>query len=195
MADSFAIPIELRTARLYMRPWRAGDAPGLHSVLAANRAHLEPWIPPRVADPATIPRVAERLAGFAADFVAGREWRYALFAPDEKTILGEVGLYPRDATGRVELARSDRVELGYWLCANCTGKGVATEATRLALGIAALQPRFAHAEIRCDARNAPSAAIPQRLSFSLASTIREITAASDGVYHELQLWIHPLGGG
>jgi RimJ/RimL family protein N-acetyltransferase len=160
--------------------------------LAANRAHLEPWIPARISDPATVPRLADRLAGFAADFVAGREWRYALFAPDESTILGEVGLYPRDAAGRVELSRSDRVELGYWLRADITGRGIATEATRLALAIAALQPRFVHAEIRCDSRNAPSAAIPQRLSFSLASTIREPTMATDGTYRELQVWMHPF---
>jgi RimJ/RimL family protein N-acetyltransferase len=192
MADSFAIPVELRTTRLYLRPWRTEDAAQLHTVLAANRMHLEPWIPPRISDPATIPRVAERLAGFAADFLAGREWRYALFAPDESTILGEIGLYPRDATGRVELARSDRVELGYWLRADITGRGIATEATRIALGIATLHPRFTHAEIRCDARNVPSAGIPQRLAFTLATTIRESTVAPEGAYRELQVWVYPL---
>ena len=42
-------PNDIRTARLLLRPWRAEDAASLLPVLEANRSHLGPWIPARVA--------------------------------------------------------------------------------------------------------------------------------------------------
>lgn len=69
------VSLELRTARLVLRPWRIEDAAPLLPVLEANQAHLAPWIPARVAQPVPLAELATRLAGFAADFAAAREWR------------------------------------------------------------------------------------------------------------------------
>ena len=171
------IPVTLRTARMLLRSWNPADAPALAPVLAANVAHLGPWIPAHVATPAPLPTLAERLAGFAADFVAGRAFRYALLTADESQVLGEADLFPRAATGRVPLSAADHVELGYWLDAAVTGRGLATEATRALFRVAAALPGMSHVEIRCDRENAPSAAVPQRLGFHLAS-----------VEAELQIW-------
>jgi RimJ/RimL family protein N-acetyltransferase len=186
------IPLEIRTPRLFLRSWRAEDAARLHPILVENRAHLEPWIPARIADPSTIPLLEQRLASFAADFAAAREWRYALLTANESMILGEVGLYPRNSTRRVPLTDADRVELGYWLRSEVTGQGFATEAARIALGIAALQSGFTHAEIRCDTRNVTSAAVPRRLGFVLQTTLREPSISFDGQRNELQVWTFPL---
>jgi [ribosomal protein S5]-alanine N-acetyltransferase len=163
------VPETLRTARLLLRPWNAADAVALRPVLEANAAHLGPWIPSHVATPAPLPELAERLAGFASDFTDDRAYRYALLTPDGAHLLGEADLFPRDASGRVPLAAADRVELGYWLASNATGKGLATEATRALLEMAATLPRMIHAEIRCNIANAPSAGVPQRLGFQLIS--------------------------
>jgi len=187
------VPVELRTERLLLRPWRAGDAARLRPVLVANESHLGPWIPARVAELVPLPELARRLAGFAADFLAAREWCYGLFTADERDLLGEVGLYPRDATERVPYAAADRVEIGYWLRADRTGQGLATEAARTVLAVAAELPGLTQAEIRCDARNAPSAAVPQRLGFRLATTIRQ-PAASAAPAIDLQLWTRALPG-
>jgi RimJ/RimL family protein N-acetyltransferase len=190
-------PVEIRTPRLLLRPWRSEDAADLLPVLEANRDHLGPWIPARVATPAPVPILAERLAGFAADFSADREWRFGMFTLRERKLLGEVALFPRAAGGRAPFGESDRVELGYWLRADETGRGLVTEAARAVLNLASHIPRFSRAEIRCDARNAPSAAVPVRLGFKLLNTAGETGA--DGVRREMQLWvsalskIHPLG--
>ena len=48
--------------------------------------------------------------------------------------------------------------------------------------------RFAHLEIRCDARNAPSAAVPKRLGFELATTIDEPPASPQDPNVQLQVW-------
>jgi RimJ/RimL family protein N-acetyltransferase len=188
------VAAEIRTPRLLLRPWRATDAVALHPVLAANYDHLAPWIPARIADPATVELLAERLAGFAADFENAREWRYGLFTADDQTVLGEVGLYPRGATGRVPYVAADRVELGYWLRADATGQGFVTEAARAVLDVAATLERLSHVEIRCDARNAPSAAIPRRLGFSLETTIVQKSARADAPPIELQVWTSRLSG-
>ncbi|HXT16217.1 MAG TPA: GNAT family N-acetyltransferase [Gemmatimonadaceae bacterium] len=179
-----SVPGELRTARLYMRPWRADDAALLHPVLVANQAHIAPWIPRRVSDPATVALLAERLSGFAADFAEDREWRYALFTPNEAKVLGEAALFPRSETSRASFDESDRVELGYWLRQDVTGNGFVTEAVEALLRVASSIPRFTHAEIRCDARNAPSAAIPRRLGFALPND-----EEGEG---RLQVWTLPL---
>ncbi len=183
-------PVEVRTARLLLRPWRPEDAGDLLPVLEANRDHLGPWIPARVATPAPVPVLAERLAGFAADFSADREWRFGMFSLADGKLLGEVALFPRAAQGRVPFVEADRVELGYWLRADETGRGLVTEAARSALNLASHIPRFSRVEIRCDARNGPSAAVPVRLGFTLLSTASE--TAADGVRRDMQLWVSEL---
>src|ERR1051325_8045005 len=95
------LPTELRTARLLLRPWQSDDAADLEPVLYANWEHLSPWIPARVATPAPAAVLAERLAGFGADFDADREWRFGMFLLPDNKLLGEVGLFPRAASGRV----------------------------------------------------------------------------------------------
>ncbi len=187
-----SVPTELRTARLLLRPWRADDAAELLPILEANRAHLGPWIPARVSTPVPEPELAERLAGFASEFQAGREWRYGMFARDGSRILGEVGLYPRSDTCRVAYEDATCVEVGYWLRADATGQGLVTEATEAMLAIAATLPRLSRAEIRCDARNAPSAAVPKRLGFALAWTIEQQPVNGSGEIVQLQVWTRPL---
>ena len=176
------VPLEIRTPRFVLRPWQAADAPALLPVLEANLAHLGPWIPARVATPAPLPLLAARLAGFGNDFATAKEWRYGLFAPDGTTVLGEAGIYPRAASGRVTYADATHVELGYWLRSDETGKGLVTEAMKLLLDVVAKLEHVSHVEIRCDARNAPSAAIPKRLGFTLAASI---AGSSDAL---LQVW-------
>lgn len=159
------VPPTLRTARLLLRPWDAADAARLLPVLEANAAHLAPWIPAHVATPVPLPELAARLAGFAADFAAGRAWRYALLTPDGNRILGEVDLFPRAASGRVPYVEADHAEVGYWLDSAATGRGLALEAARAMLSVAATLPGLSHVEIRCDAANVASARVPERLGF------------------------------
>lgn len=182
------LPPEVRTARLLLRPWQADDAEALLPVLEANREHLGPWIPRRVSDPAPVPVLSQRLTGFGDDFAANREWRFGMFSPDQRRVMGEVGLFPRAASGRVPFADADRVELGYWLRADETGNGFVIEAARAVLAEAATVARFSHVEIRCDARNAPSVAVARRLGFLLAETLHE--EAEPDV--ELQVWTSAL---
>jgi RimJ/RimL family protein N-acetyltransferase len=183
------VPRELRTERLLLRCWRVDDAASLLSALQSSGEHLR-WIPPHVAAPAPIPELAQRLRGFAADFVADDAWRFGIFAPaaaapdaaapDAATanaatpgatvVFGEAALFPRAAHGRTTFALADRVEIGYWLRPDATGRGYATEAARALVDLAARLPHVSHVEIRCDPLNTASAAVPARLGFHRAAT-------------------------
>ena len=187
------VPAEVRTARLVLRPWRAEDAAALQPILEANHAHLGPWIPARVSTPAPVSELAKRLAGFGADFAADREWRYGMFTPDGE-IVGEAGLYPRSPTARAAYPDADRAELGYWIREDMTGRGFVTEAARALLTVAQTLARISCIEVRCDARNAPSAAVPQRLGFVLASTVPEAGVTEAEPTIQLQIWRAELPG-
>lgn len=167
------VPGELRSERLRYRPWRVGDAPHLAPILEANREHLAGWIPRHVADPLPVPELAARLSGFTAEFESDREWRYAIVSVDRDEILGEVSLFPRNWKERTTYSNADRAEIGYWLQADVTGRGFATEAARTMLDLASALPGIRRVEIRCDARNIASAAVPRRLGFTLATPVEE----------------------
>jgi ribosomal-protein-alanine N-acetyltransferase len=164
-----ATPTRLHSSRLLMRPWTPADAPLLEPVLRANVERLTPWLPARVATPAPIKELEDRLAGYAEDFATGKAFRYALLANGEHegrgALLGGADLHPRAALGRVPLADADRIEIGYWLAAHAEGRGLAAEAVRTLLGIAATLPGLTHVEARINAQNYRSAAVVQRLGF------------------------------
>jgi RimJ/RimL family protein N-acetyltransferase len=186
-------PDELHTERLLLRRWRAADAPSLAEALATSVDHLRRWIPWRIAEPAPAAELEARIARFAADFDAAREWLWAILPGDGSAVLGGLGLYPRNAAGRVPFADADHVEIGYWLRADATGRGYATEATRAVLDVALALPRITRVEIRCDPRNAPSAAVPPRLGFRHARTIAQAPAAPGGEGYELMVWERAIG--
>ena len=163
------LPRELRTGRLVIRAWRGEDAPELRPVLLANEEHLKRWIPDYVYTAPPLPQLVERLDRFAAKFDAGLEYRYALRDVETGRIVGGMSLFPRDAGARVQLALADRVELGYWLDAAATGRGLVTEGVRALLDAAARAfPAMHLAEIHCHVENAPSNAVPKRLGFEAA---------------------------
>jgi RimJ/RimL family protein N-acetyltransferase len=189
MSISQRMPDEVQTARLCLRAWRSSDAAALRAALESNFDRIAPWIPAHVATPAPIPEMEARLIRSAAAFADNREWRFGIFPLGDDLghhrVLGEMSLFPRDAKGRVPLAQADRVELGYWISADATGRGLVTEGARALLDVAATIAAFSQAEIRCDARNAPSGAVAQRLGFVLQP-------ASPLDDNNLQVWTRAL---
>jgi RimJ/RimL family protein N-acetyltransferase len=181
-------PSSILTPRMRLRPWAASDAPALLPVLERNWAHLAPWIPAHVATPVPLAELAERLSTFADDFAAGRAFRYALFGLDDGRLIGEADLFPRDAAGRVPLAKADRVELGYWLDCKVTGRGLATEAAGALVELANTLGGVTCAEIRCETANKPSRRVPMRLGFALTDTLPDVSLRSDARPVLLEVW-------
>ena len=153
-------PPRLGLSAFTLRAWSVADAAPLRAALAASEAHLRAWTPWVLDGRVPGLPLEERLAQHAAAFSAGTEWVYGLFGPDGATVLGACGLYPR--------VGPDAVELGYWLAAAHTGRGLATRAAAALTRVAFDSPAVARVEIHCDPRNAPSARVPSRLGYRVA---------------------------
>lgn len=173
----------VETERLLLCPWEEHHAEGLARVLAVNQDHLTGWIPARVSRPGTIPELEARIVDWRADFATGHAFRWGIFdaqqtskvkdgqdhhAPDPLLPLGEISLFPRTRDHRTRISEADRLEIGYWLRNDATGKGYATEAIRAIPGVSSPWPGLTTLEIRCDPANAPSVAVARRLGFRLA---------------------------
>jgi RimJ/RimL family protein N-acetyltransferase len=185
------LPDRLRTERLVLARWRSEHAEALRVALDTNVDHLRGWIPWRIAEPAPLAEIEARIARHSMEFDARLEWVYGIFSPDEREVFGAIGVYPRDTDGRVALGSADRVELGYWLRSDVTGRGYASEAARAVMDAAVAHTGLTLVEIRCDARNAASAAIPARLGFALTETIER---TSDNGRTALMIWTKVVEG-
>ena len=113
-----------------LRAWSVDDAPRLQKTLEASDAHLRQFTPWVVDGRVPGQSLEDRLRQHAADFAGGAEWVYGMFRPADDEVLGGCGLYPR--------VGPRAIELGYWLAAAHTGRGLATRA-------AAVLTRFAFA--------------------------------------------------
>ncbi len=124
-----------------------------------------------------MPDLVRRLARFSAEFDAGQRWLYGIFLPDESAILGGLGLHPTTDEPHV-------VEIGYWLRADVSGQGYATEAVRAATHL----PGVAEALIHCDPRNLRSAAVARRLGFRHITTLPSAAVTPSGEPRDTMVW-------
>ncbi len=143
-----------------LQAWEPGQAAQLHRAIVASFPALHRWMPwaavvPSVAD------VARVLARGAASFAGDEEWQYLLVDAGGE-VVGGAGLH-----------RRAELEVGYWVRTDRTGLGLATAAAR-ALTDAAFSclPDATRIQIRMDAANGASAAIPPKLGYTLLGVER-----------------------
>jgi len=174
-------PGPIRTRRLLLRCWRGEDATLLKEAVDDSLTELQRWMPWAATEPSPLQSFADRIAKFRRAFEEGRDWTYGVFDPGEARVLGGAGLHARSEPGRLEI--------GYWIRSGETGKGLATEVAA-ALADRAFRLHGVEAvEIRCDARNEASAAVPRRLGFRHAATLTGDETGSDGSPRDTLVWV------
>jgi RimJ/RimL family protein N-acetyltransferase len=150
----------IETQRLVLRCWDPADAGLMKDAIDTSLDHLRPWMPWAESEPSTIEQKRALLARFAEDFARGDDAVYGIFEPDERRVVGSTGLHPRlDGNAR---------EIGYWIRADATGRGLAGESTAALTRVAFEVDGVEWMEIHCDPANVRSAAIPRRLGYQLA---------------------------
>lgn len=174
------VPAELHSARLLLRRWRPDDAAALQEALDASLPELQAWVPWVVAEPSELPLIRERLVKSERAFDAGEEYTYAVRDPRSGRVIGGAGLYPRIGP--------DALEIGYWVRTSFTGRGYATEAAELLTRVAFVEGNVGRVEIRVDPRNAASAAVPRKLGFRVAETMRDQRHSADAAPTDLTIW-------
>lgn len=168
-----------------LRRWRIEDAALVHRAVNESLDHLAPWMPFAVGG-YTLADGETFMASVVDDWNEGRNFNYAVIAAAERSLeapgvqpggnlAGACGLMTRPENG---------FEIGYWLHAAYTGRGLATKAAA-ALVAEAWRVGAAYVMIRHDEANVRSRAVPQRLGFHFVERrkpeVEKLTAARVGV--------------
>ena len=135
-----------------LRDLSISDVDDVHAAILESIDHLRPWMPWAAKEPVSLEERTAWISGVRSPgiFVGG-------------TFVGGIGFHDRIApTGR---------ELGYWVRASWTQRGVATAAVRLMIERAFAMDGIDHVEIHHDKANVASGRIPARLGFTL---VREV---------------------
>jgi RimJ/RimL family protein N-acetyltransferase len=170
----------VRTPRLCLRCYEARDAASLKAAIDVSLDSLRRWMPWARDEPSSIEVIVTRLAQIRHNFLSATDWGYGVFERDGTDVLGGIGLHPRIGPGALEI--------GYWLRTDQTGRGIMTEGVAALTRVAFDVHGVGRVEIRCDPRNAPSAAIPRRLGYTLETTLRGNTVDSDGLPRDTLIW-------
>ncbi len=153
---------ELRGERVIVRPHRLSDFDELWEAIQESGDELRPWLPFADQSPDDLRAWLTRAE---ANWLMRETLGCAIVDRETGRIAGNLGLMVRDW-------EIGYFEIGYWLRTSAAGKGFMTEAVRLITDFAFDHLWANRVEIRCDARNARSAAVPRRLGFTQEGHLR-----------------------
>jgi RimJ/RimL family protein N-acetyltransferase len=157
-------PYRIETERLVIRCYEPRDAPILKEAIDSSLEHLRPWMPWAHQEPQTLEEKVELIRHFRANFDSGDNFTCGIFSPDESEVLGGTGLHPRIGPGGLEI--------GYWIRAGATGRGLATESSAALTRVGFDVCDADRIEIRIEPRNQASMGIPRKLGFVEEATLR-----------------------
>ncbi|MBU2668507.1 GNAT family N-acetyltransferase [Actinoplanes bogorensis] len=158
----------IETERLLLRRFRKPDA----EVLAAYRsdpdiARYQSW-----DAPFSLLRAETAVANFMASDPDRPGWfQYAIEHTADRELIGDVAVHLHD--------NLKQAEIGFTLARNRQGQGYATEAVRAVLDRLFTLQGLHKVAGECDARNSGSAALMERLGFTLEGRLRQQTFIKD----------------
>jgi len=158
-------PYSFETERLTIRGPLPGDGKELHTAVIESLDELRPWMPWAVGKIRNEEEYEVRVREARLKFLAREDLWLLLFLKGTKTIVGSSGLH------RINWD-VPRFEIGYWVRTSYARQGYITEAVAGITDFAFDTLGAKRVEIRCDALNVRSAAVPQRLDFVHEATLR-----------------------
>jgi RimJ/RimL family protein N-acetyltransferase len=188
-----SLPPEVRTSRLVLRRQHPDDARMIKDAVDTSLAHLQASVAWAQTAPTPLPAVTARLAASAAAFDAGQEWTFTIRDLAQTRVLGGAALM-RAEEALIALVGLDAVEVGYWLRADSTGCGYATEATACLTGLAFTRLGAQRVVVCHDPSNAASEGVPRRLGFRYIGTVAAAAlpgrqAADGSVRQATKVWV------
>ena len=181
MADALSIahpvPI-LRGERVVLRVWRREDAPALFENFS-DRQFMRFWSRTVYAD---VAEVRSYLDLQLTDLARFEFYPWAITLHDDDKPVGNCTLFGIDRDNR-------RCLLGYGLTPALQGRGLASEAVKLAINYAFDEIGLHRIETDIDPRNEPSCRLVERLGFQREGLLRQRwyvnDEATDSVLHGL----------
>jgi ribosomal-protein-serine acetyltransferase len=165
---------ELIGERVIVRPHRLDDFGALWDAIQQSRDELRPWLP--FADQSE-EQLRDWLARVVAKWITREIMGMGIIERASGQLIGNIGLMVRGWN-------IGSFEIGYWLRTSAAGHGYMSEAVRLVTDFAFDHLDANRVMIRCDAENARSAAVPQRLGFALEGRMRRDFAAPNGAIRD-----------
>ncbi len=160
-----------------LRRHRPDDLDALLAAVEESRDHLRPHMP--WADEGRV-----ELAAFITEAVAqwdtGRDRNFVIEDVASGALLGGCGLHARIGV--------DGLEIGYWLRAGATGRGVVTAAAAALTDLALAVDGVSRVEIHCDEANVRSAAVARRLGYRLDRIEPDVPSAPGDLGRSM-IWV------
>ena len=152
------------TPRLLIRCYHLSDAHALNQLVIANVEHLRQFMPWARASSYPLEGHVEAISHWIHNFEQTTDFVMGIFDRQSGELIGGTGLHRR--VGEYGL------EIGYWIDAAHTNKGLVTESTAALVKVAFDHYGMDRVEIHCSSLNHASARIPQKLGFQLEATLR-----------------------
>jgi ribosomal-protein-serine acetyltransferase len=146
-----------------MMPLSLSHAKELLALIEANRDRLDNWLR-WSSGVQTITDARQLILRFADKHKAGDGFHAGLWYDDD--LAGGIVCHFINRESR-------KTEIGYWLGADYTGKGLVTRACGLVITDLFRVEEMHRIEIQCATDNAPSRAVAERLGFTLEGIKRE----------------------
>lgn len=157
-------PYSIETERLTIRGPLPGDGKELNAAVKESLPELRPWMPWAMNLLSEEQQEAMVREG-QLNFLSRKDLWMMLLLKGSQTIIGGSGLH------RINWA-IPKFEIGYWVRTKFARQGYITEAVTGITTFAFDNLNAKRVEIRCDAKNSRSAAIPRKLGFIHEGTLR-----------------------
>lgn len=160
------------SARLEIRCYQLTDAPAMRDAVISSLDHLRPTMPWAWDEPKPIEDHYARLRRFRSMFDTGADFIYGAFERDTGRLIGGTGLHPR--------VGPEALEIGYWVRADATRRGYATEMAGALTRVGFEVEGVDHIEIRIVPENIGSLRIPTALGYTREGVLRRRITDRDG---------------
>jgi ribosomal-protein-alanine N-acetyltransferase len=154
--------MELTTARLVLRPFRADDQAALHPILADPKVG-------RWTEGTTSPEETSRFIARARTSeteTPRRSWRLAVVRRTDDTLIGSAEL-------QIESPENSRGSMGYLIAPAAQGHGYATEAARALLDFGLTEGGLHRITATCDPANAGSIRVLEKIGMHREGLLRD----------------------
>jgi RimJ/RimL family protein N-acetyltransferase len=136
---------------------RARRAAAAVTAINTSLDHLHPWMA-WASEPATEAGLATFFAAAEEHWDRRQDFGYSIVDSADEVVLGGCGLH-----GRLD---QHGLEIGYWVHVDHIGRGLATAASRALTDAAFAIHGIDRVRITCEADNARSARVPEKLGYS-----------------------------
>lgn len=166
------LPTEFETDRLLIRMPLPGDGAVTCESINHSLPELKPWMPFAQKEQ-TIEDTEINIRQAYINFLNRTDLRLLVFKKDTGEFVASSGLH------RINW-EVPKFEIGYWIDTRFSGNGYMTEAVQGITDFAVRELKARRVEIRCDALNVKSRAIPERLGFTLEGILKSESISVEG---------------